>query len=254
MALLDYLRQKQKELQSGGEGEGGSRFLKLEDGENTVRILPGSEEDERFFVETKIHRVNVGGEIHNVHCLKMNGQPCPLCDLYFALWKQHNALGLPDKKANSMFSLAAKAIRPGDRFFMNVYSRATKEVKILSIGKKLMDKVVSDILELDANNIFMLDVKEGHDFKIDRAWNGEYPEYSKSGVKIMKSPLAGTAKEIVDILASRHDLSTLVEFKPLDEVRMLADQYRAAVTGSSVSTEGDSGGEEENEYLKNLQS
>ena len=59
----------------------------------------------------------------NVHCRKMHGEPCPLCDSYYSLWKE------PNKDED-----LARQIKPRSRYYLNVVDRETGDVKILSIG------------------------------------------------------------------------------------------------------------------------
>ena len=90
---LDALRAKHEELNNTKKGGGNSdflsKFLQLQEGTNTVRILPWKDDDKQFFAETKIHRIKqADGNIKNVHCRKVHGESCPMCDLYFGLWKE----------------------------------------------------------------------------------------------------------------------------------------------------------------------
>lgn len=257
MTSLDFLRKRHDELQNGGKANSEDilgKYYQPKLGINDVRILPGEEDEARFFSETKIHRVPSGNGTKNVHCLKIHGKACPLCDVYFGLWKMHNALNL-GKDKNSMYSQRARQIRATERFYMNVLVRETGEVKILSVGKKLMDKILSDLLELDSlkNPIFMLDVSDGIDFKIEMTKNGVYNDYSRSGVRKDSSPVSEKAAEVASILAQRHDLEELVRLEDECEVRKLADEYLAVTTGSSAQVEGDDDdSDDSNEYLKSL--
>jgi hypothetical protein len=135
---------------------------------------------------------------------------------------------------------------------MNALSRKTDEIKILSVGKKLMDKIIADLLELDESGVFMLDPQDGHDFKIEKTMNGDYPDYSKSSVKLKGSPL-GSAKRIASFRSELHDIQGLVKDEDLSEVKALADEYMAIVTGASVRVESHEE-EEDNPYLKSLNS
>ena len=134
---LDALRAKHEEL-SGNKPAGGnadflSNFIQLQDGTNSVRILPGKDEDTMFYAETKIHRVPDGqGGVKNVHCRKMHGEPCPLCDSYYALWKE------PNKDED-----LARQIKPRSRYYMNVVDRESGDVKILSASATATAAIVA---------------------------------------------------------------------------------------------------------------
>jgi hypothetical protein len=253
MVSLDYLRKKHQELRGDAPANTDflEKYLQLSVGPNDIRILPGADEQERFFAETKIHRIPQGNSVRNVHCLKTHNKPCPLCDAYFAIWKMHNSLNLA-KGQRSKFSEMAMKIKPQPRFYMNALSRKTDEIKILSVGKKLMDKIIADLLELDESGVFMLDPQDGHDFKIEKTMNGDYPDYSKSSVKLKGSPL-GSAKRIASFHSELHDIQGLVKDEDLSEVKALADEYMAIVTGASVRVESHEE-EEDNPYLKSLNS
>jgi hypothetical protein len=165
---LDALRAKHEEL-SGNKPAGGnadflSNFLQLQDGTNSVRILPGKDEDTMFYAETKIHRVPDGqGGVKNVHCRKMHGEPCPLCDSYYALWKE------PNKDED-----LARQIKPRSRYYMNVVDRESGDVKILSIGVILFKKIIAAMLDEDFGDI--TDLTTGHDFKIVKIMEGSMAE------------------------------------------------------------------------------
>ena len=60
---LEMLRQKHAELSAGPSGENSdflSKFFKLNEGTNVIRILPSKDDDQVFYAETKIHRVPTG--------------------------------------------------------------------------------------------------------------------------------------------------------------------------------------------------
>ena len=78
---LKKLREKYETLNKteGGEKSSGLPYVKLKDGENTIRILPGKGED-NFYAETAIHRLPQEGEQwdRNVHCRRIHGESCPV--------------------------------------------------------------------------------------------------------------------------------------------------------------------------------
>ena len=80
MVSLDYLRKKHQELRGDAPANTDflEKYLQLSVGPNDIRILPGADEQERFFAETKIHRIPQGNSVRNVHCLKTHNKPCPL--------------------------------------------------------------------------------------------------------------------------------------------------------------------------------
>ena len=56
----------------------------MEEGTSVIRVLPSSENGEgEFYAETAIHRL----DDKNYHCPRVKGGECPVCDLYYRLWK-----------------------------------------------------------------------------------------------------------------------------------------------------------------------
>lgn len=263
MVDLSYLRKKQEEINNPSSAKNTEfldSFLQLDVGDNDVRILPAEDEEESFFVETKIHRVPNGQYTKNIHCLKVFGKACPICDLYFDLWKEHNAIVGKNKKQDTKFSLAARPLRAGERYYMNVLSRASSEVKILSVGKKLMDKIIGDILTIDADeSVFMLDTQKGYDYKIKKSMLGEYPDYSQSSAARKASAVANSPTAIKAALSARHDLKALLREETYETVKTIADEIRTTIYGSSLPVENGSTPmnsellKAQNEYLRQLE-
>ena len=86
MVNINELRKKYEQIQNAQQGGGNAEFLKkffmMEEGTSVVRILPGKE-DQEFYAETAIHRI----DDRNYHCPRVKGDDCPVCDLYYRLWK-----------------------------------------------------------------------------------------------------------------------------------------------------------------------
>jgi len=98
---LDELRKKAEQFDkpqgSGGNADFLKNFLQTPDGKTPIRILPGKTEEDNFYAETKIHRVDgEDGNNRNIHCLKVKGEKCPLCDAYYKLWQIYNEGGKTD--------------------------------------------------------------------------------------------------------------------------------------------------------------
>ena len=209
---LDALRAKHEELSNPGKGTSNadflSKFIQLQDGTNAIRILPGKE-DELFYAETKIHRVPDGqGGTKNVHCRKIHGEPCPMCDAYYSLWKE------PYKDED-----LARQIKPRARYYMNVVDRESGDVKILSIGVILFKKIIAAMLDEDFGDITNLDT--GHDFKIVKIMEGQWPKYDQSQPRPKSSP-AGSKAEMAAWMDSLHDVHALVKLEDYEEVKTAA--------------------------------
>tara|TARA_Y100000310_G_C20417327_1_gene684964 strand:+ start:42 stop:797 length:756 start_codon:yes stop_codon:yes gene_type:complete len=247
---LDKLREKHAEMTRQGTGDGGSflnNFLQIKEGSNLVRILPGKDEETEFYAETKIHRITGGdGQIRNFHCLKVHSMACPLCDSYFGLWKTSD-------KADED---TARQIKPRSRFYMNVVDRDTGEVKILSVGIMLFQKIVNAILDEDYGDI--TDMMEGHDFKIIKTMEGQWPKYDQSSPR-PKPEAAGTDAEVATWMDSLHDIHGLVKVEEYEEVKQVAMTilptltYDEPVSRTAPQTQtADSGSDED--YLERLKS
>ena len=203
---LEALRKKHEELSNPGSSSSGSDFLKkffqLKEGTNLLRILPWKDDSKQFYAETKIHRVtDENGNVKNHHCRKVHGEPCPLCDLYYGLWKTGR------KEDEDL----ARQIKPRARYYMNAVDRETGDIKILSIGVILFKKIIGAMLDEDFGDI--TDLENGHDFKIVKVMEGQWPKYDQSQPRPKSEP-AGSNAEVAAWMDELHDIHALV---PLEE-------------------------------------
>jgi len=219
---LNALRAKHAELSNPGGNTNTdflSKFVQLQEGTNAIRILPGKDDDTLFYAETKIHRVPTGdGQTKNVHCRKIHGEPCPLCDMYYGLWKE------PNKDED-----LARQIKPRARYYMNVVDRDSGDVKILSIGVILFKKIIAAMLDEDFGDI--TDLTSGHDFKIVKIMEGQWPKYDQSQPR-PKSSEAGSKAEVAAWMDSLHDIHALVKLEDYEEVRGAAQGLLPSHEGS----------------------
>jgi len=255
---INRLRERYEQMKEKEGGSGNNdflqKFMQLQDGQNLVRILPWKDESKEWYAETAIHRVpfsrfNLKGMSNNVHCLKVKGERCPACETYYKMWDNHNNA---DNEADKlMWADTARAIKPRERYYMNVLNRDTNEVKILSIGKKLFTTIVETVLDEDYGDI--TDVKTGFDFKVikdeQKTSNGTFPNYDRSAPRPKQSAVAKTQKEIDGILAELHDIHELVQHKSPDEIRA---QMTAYVEGTNdEADESDDSAAESTETVEN---
>jgi hypothetical protein len=243
---LEALRRKHEQLNGGGSTSNNSDFLskfyQIPEGSNAVRILPGKDEDHEFYAETKIHRVkNADGTNRNHHCRKVHGEPCPLCDLYYGLWKT----------GRSEDEDLARQIKPRARYYMNIVDRESGDVKILSVGVILFKKIIAAMLDEDFGDI--TNPENGHDFKIVKEMDGQWPKYDQSAPRPKSSPL-GSGAEVAGYMDSLHDIHSLVKLEDYDEYKKVV----AALTGlpelSSPSTNDDEEEVSDGDYLSKLKS
>ena len=246
---LDALRAKHAQLSTENKGSNDDflkKFLSLSLGNNVIRILPGKDDDTMFYAETAIHRVPTGQDnangtpqTKNFHCRKVHGEECPICESYYALWKE------PYKNED-----LARIIKPRPRYYMNVIERETQEVKILSCGQIIFKKILGAMLDDDYGDI--TDLEEGHDYKVHKEMDGQWPKYDQSQPR-PKSSKAGTKAEVSGWMDSLHDIHGLVKLEDLEIFRQTAEILTPSVTGSA-STPGDPDEVEDSDYLNKMKS
>ena len=240
---LDALRRKHEALNNpGGTTNNNSDFLEkfyqIPEGSNTVRILPWKDEDREFYAETKIHRVpGPDGNVKNYHCRKVHGEPCPLCDLYYGLWKTGS------KEDENL----ARQIKPRARYYMNILDRETGNIKILSVGIILFKKIVAAILDEDFGDI--TNPETGHDFKIVKEMDGQWPKYDQSAPRPKSSPL-GSNKEVAEYMDSLHEIHDLVKLEEYEEVKQVVNN----LVGAPVVRDEEESNDDDSDYLSKLKS
>lgn len=245
---LDALRAKHAELNTekkGGNDDFLKKFLSINLGTNAIRILPGKDEDTLFYAETSIHRVpngqvndNGSPQTKNMHCRKIHGEDCPLCTSYYALWK-------PPYLDETM----ARVIKPRSRYYMNVVERETGEVKILSCGVIIFKKIIASMLDEDYGDI--TDLENGHDFKIHKEMEGQWPKYDQSQPRPKSSP-AGKKAEIAGWMDSLHDIHGLVKLEDYDVFKAAAEILTPSQVGNASL--GESEEVSDDNYLDKMKS
>ena len=241
---LEALAAKHAELSNPGTGGSTdflNNFFQIREGTNIVRILPGKDEDTLFYAETKIHRVpDAEGKVRNIHCRKIHGEACPMCDAYFGLWKTGS------KEDEDL----GRQVKPRSRYYMNVVDRDSGEVKILSVGVILFKKVIATMLDEDFGDI--TDLETGHDFKIVKEMDGQWPKYDQSQPRPKASPL-GSNSEIASIMESVHEIHDLVKLEDYEEFKQVADSLISPTQGVSRNAP-EAEETSDNDYLSKLQS
>lgn len=258
MVDLNKLKEKYASLAQQGGGNNQDfldKFFMLKEGEAGVRILPWDRDDQDFYAETAIHRIN--GK--NYHCPRVKDQECPVCDGYHAIWKQINATGGRDAGNNSQLAELARGIKANKRFYMNVIDRRTDDVKILSMGQKLFTKILSYLLNDDYidEGKTVIDLAKGNDFKVVKKMIGGYPNYDESAFRPKKTPAMESEGRIHAAMEQLHDIHSLVRVAEYSELKTLTDEAMAMVdmisgnTSSSPAAESSSE-QGEDDYLSHL--
>ena len=243
---LEALRKKQEQLNNPAGANNNNadflqKFYQIPEGSNAVRILPWKDDEKEFYAETKIHRVpQPDGNVKNIHCRKVHGEKCPMCDLYYGLWKTGR------KEDEDL----ARKIKPRARYYMNILDRESGDIKIRSVGVILFKKIIGAMLDEDFGDI--TDVETGHDFKIVKEMEGQWPKYDQSQPRPKSSPM-GSKAEIASSMDSLHEIHDLVKLEDYEEVK------KAAATLTNVAVQGTSSQQEatdvsDNDYLSKLQS
>ena len=242
---LDALRRKHEQLSNNSASNNSNadflnNFYQIPEGSSAVRILPWKDEENEFFAETKIHRVpQPDGNIKNMHCRKVHGEHCPLCDLYYALWKT-------GRKEDEHL---ARQIKPRARYYMNIVDRETEDVKILSIGVILFKKIIGAMLDEDFGDI--TDPENGHDFKIVKEMEDKWPKYDQSAPRPKSSPL-GSKAFVASVMDSLHNIHDLVKLEDYDDMKKAVSM----LTGVDIKDSRTDESEEvsDGDYLSKLQS
>jgi hypothetical protein len=244
---LNALRLKHEQLnnpQSGNNTDFLKKFYQIPEGTNAVRILPWKDNEKEFYAETKIHRVTgPDGNVKNHHCRKIHGESCPMCDLYYALWKTGR------KEDEDL----ARQIKPRARYYMNILDRESGEVKILSIGVILFKKIIGAMLDEDFGDI--TDIEAGHDFKIVKEMDGQWPKYDQSAPRPKSSPL-GSKSEIATSMDTLHNIHELVKLEDYEDVKNAAALLTSTAVQGTVqgTSQNEAVNVPDNDYLNKLQS
>ena len=249
MVNIEQLRKKYQEINNpggGGNADFLSKFFMMEEGTSLVRVLPSKDEDSEFYAETAIHRLND----KNYHCPRIKGDKCPVCDTYYDMWKEINAVGKDTPQGKEMADIA-RQIKAWKRYYMNVVDRRDNSVKILSVGQKLFGKVLDCFFDEDFGDI--TDLKTGWDFKIVKDTQGQWPNYDKSAPK-PKSSSAGTAKENATYMDELHDIHGLVKVAEYDELKSLMTDLVATNTPAedNLGTDYQAPNADDQDYMSHL--
>lgn len=262
---LDALRQKHEQINApAGEKKENNDFLKqfyqIPWGTNSIRFLPWKDESQQFYAETSIHRVPTSdGKVKNVHCRKIHNEACPLCDLYYDQWAIVNRIDDKDNAESKKAKALATQIKARSRYYFNIVDREAEkgeEVKILSVGIMLFKKIVGAIMDPDFGDI--TDFETGHDFKIIKEKDGEWPKYDQSAPRPMSSP-TGKKGEIAAYMESLHDVHALVKLEDYETCKdavttLLGGVVSDPKTAQQITEETKPVDVPDGDYLSTLQS
>lgn len=215
MALnLKKLKERLDAVQGKGK-KGADTWIKLEEGDTVLRIVPDADEDP--FKDYYFH-YNVGKE-RGFLCPKHNfGEDCPVCEFASKLWRD----GTEDSKKQ------AKALFVRQRFFANAVIRGEEDkgVRTWGFGKTVYETLMKLCLNPDYGDI--TDVKQGRDLSLGY---GTPPGASFPKTDIMPKPKVTPVfsdldkKETEAKLAEAPVIEDLMERKSSKEVQLVLDAW-----------------------------
>ena len=232
MASGDNIEKLRKlhELYKEGKtpNSGSSDYLKVEFGETTVRLLPGTNAmggPEQFFVERHEHTLPDGANGTRVVCPRAtNNTRCPICEARSKFVRSSDPievelgkkLGL---KTTHMSNVIVRG-READGPLIWTYG--------VTIHRKLIDLFFDEEYKSDDGLNFLSPV-EGYDFIVKKdKGTGSFPSYDQSRAKRNASPL-GSDEDVERWMECRHDLAGNVSRGIFDEdilAKLLAQEMK----------------------------
>lgn len=199
----DRLAALKAKMEAAATSGNGINFMSLKDGNNTIRILPAVDEMEFFYQQVGVHYFPSSGKKSNsIYCRSFvteGREPCPVCELISELY---------DEGDEGSVALA-KQIRLVKRFWMNVYDRVSKQVKVLAAGPQIFSQLTTLVGNPDYGMAIIDESADGVDIIIEKRKTGPRPidvDYPVSARR-KSTPLAATEKEIDAIFEQCRDLS-----------------------------------------------
>lgn len=255
MVTLQELREKHQKLIQEQEGNGKeftNNFIKFENGENLIRILPGRNEPLEFYVESAIHRVtNPDGKWSNYTCRRVHNEDCPLCVFTQELWDRHKNLNLgkdaEGKNIKSPFGTMAGKLKSKSRYYIRAVSRALQEknedpVKFIAMGSELFTQVMAYLTdpdymeEDDPDNSTIISLDRGNDFIVKLSQNaGGFNQFE--GRAKNKKTKAGTPAQIAEWMENALDLNSLVKIGEYEEGKKIVAMLEAQLNSGGEKVE-----------------
>tara|TARA_R110001583_G_scaffold26509_8_gene95424 strand:+ start:6106 stop:6849 length:744 start_codon:yes stop_codon:yes gene_type:complete len=215
---LEFLKNKLSEIQnpSSGGSDFHKKFINVElGGEKVIRILPWKDENFRFVKEYSAHRWDNA----NVTCLRDLDQKCPVCEVYFALWKTGDDNNIK----------LARSIKASKKYWMNAVDRDTDEVKILAAPKTLFECILATSLDPEYGPVY--DLKDGFDYRVKKVKGSNgFTDYKQS-IPSRKESVAGDDQAIDRYMGSLHDIHEMIKYKSYEEMEKVAAQILASNPG-----------------------
>lgn len=223
------------------DNEGGKRsnnyypFWEIKEGQSvTVRFIPDKNSGNPFgfLVEKIMHPLTINGEKKSIPCLTMYGDPCPICKVSSAFFKDEGKKSEMGKKYWRKAQQIAQALIVDDPLPANEETgeKHTGKIRFLALGKQISDVIKEglgdpDLLENPT------DFEGGYDFVIKKTMKDEYATY-QVGSKFRGKQRALTTDEREAVEEQQIDLSTLLPAQP--ELERVETMLEAALTGAEL--------------------
>ena len=209
------------------------RFWKMDfDQTATVRILPDIDENNNmeFTVEKFMHNLEINGEFKSVPCLKMYGEPCPICEVSAAFYKEEGDKSVRGKQYYRKKQHIVQALILEDPLPPNTETGENSEGKVnyLNIGYQLFS-VVEEALTSGDLDAVPWDVNEGYDFLIKKTKSPDGNAKYDLGSKFVRRSSSLSEDEIAIVEENSIKLHTLIPQKPTLE--RVEGMLNAALTG-----------------------
>jgi hypothetical protein len=230
---LDRLREQYNKNKS--EGGGNFNWWKPNFGNNTIRVLPPTDEENAlFYYETARHQIDEDW----FYCLKYKKDAdgkthkCPACDARKKLFRSE------DKGLVAI----AKKLKAKKQYMMNIIDRKAEDptqVFLYAPGVKLWTKMVQTMLN---NDIDITDVENGYDFLVmkeegAKTEKGTFPSYDNSEAKRKSSPLSDDPKVSKKILDARLDLESIPKFEDEATMQAALDTFVGGISSGTSNDE-----------------
>jgi len=199
------------------KSKGHYRFWKpIENGTYQIRFLPATEPDGLFYKATAQHKV---GDNY-FFCPKVEGNPCPICEKYRALWAEGTDASIA----------LAREIKPKKQYLYNIVVRSTPKglfeqpntAQVYMSGVKVQETIMDYFFDADYGDL--TDTEKGYEFTLVREDVGGWPSYAHSKPRKNPSPLANAEA----ILKTMKDLDAEVDYKTYEELSAILSAFLAA--------------------------
>lgn len=207
---IDAIVSKYKDLKRKGTGSG--EFLKLEDGETRVRVIPFVREETgqaEVFIEFRQHAINK----KFFTCPTTEGKPCPICEA-------------SDKFYQAKEKEISKELNAKTRFLFVVLHEG--KLKVMEVGANVTKGITKYFADADYSHF--TDLNAGHDMKINKSGAGLDTEYD-----VIIAPKPTAVKLTEDPKDPSNTIKSVLSYKELQAV--VASHYELPATGEEAVVE-----------------